>query len=348
MSKRLSLCLFVLMFVAAACLCSNGDNGGTSTVDTVTVTQTVRSVGTVASERQTVEHGPTASTLKQITGSEPLFNGDSMRVIKGGVGLLDFRNNLKLRLFNESQLSGIEAESAPGIPLIARMLLERGGFTGHLTQPGGRATFHTPGGAEINVYGTDFFTVYNEGTGLTVAGNFGGAMEVSSAGITVPLPSGAFVLVASGQQPEKPQEPIPFDLDTFERMSIEQESPIAVVEETLLDQKGPEIILLGIDPQELLVSSECPGQPNTTRITVEVFDINGIEQVVAQWNQHELEKTVVMERIDERTFAADIGPVSEPYNGIEDQLVIIITAWDMLGNKNMVGPFYVKVSYCIG
>jgi hypothetical protein len=145
-------------------------------------------LGTVSAESDVVEHGSAVDLLEQLAESDvSFFEGDVLRVHDGGEGVLDFGDQLRLRLFNDSQLEILSVASEPDAPLDVRMFLEEGGFTGELQPLGGQVVFETPGGAEVTVLGTEFWVVYDASAKVTVVGNWGGTVEVAGAGTSVSL-----------------------------------------------------------------------------------------------------------------------------------------------------------------
>ena len=190
----------------------------------------IDSVGIVSLEIDVVEHGHDESSLIQLFGSSDLLSGDWLSVHDGGAGRLDFGDGMLLRVFNDTMLQGIRAELVAGIPLDVQMFLVEGGLTGRLDDFDGEANFTTPGDAQISILGTEFFIIYDPDSEQTVAGNFGGTVEVSSAGSTAMLESGHFVQLPAGIPPGR-QRPFKESLAVFEQRAIELQSPIAAYEE---------------------------------------------------------------------------------------------------------------------
>jgi hypothetical protein len=161
----------------------------------------------------------------------PLNEDDTLRVSNGGVGLLEFGDDLRLRLFNESiagEIKGTRVGSDPNSPLIARMTLFAGGFSGQLFKPGSKATFKTPGGAQIFVLGTEFFIVYDPDTGITTAGNFSGTMGVIAGGESIILNSGSYLEVSPGGAPGE-QQVLRISLSEFDNLARLRKSPILAI-----------------------------------------------------------------------------------------------------------------------
>lgn len=218
--------------------CPSGDGGET--------TPSTTALGRVRRELDVVEHGPGSGTLQQLTGSADLLAGDRLRVRGGGECLLDFGDMMQLRLFNDSALGVVSAESTEDVPLEVALYLEEGGFTGELTAEGGQAVFETPGGATITVLGTEFFLVYDPSRAMTVAGSFSGTVAVEGAGFTLNVAEGQYTEVPSGGSPGPPL-PIPLSRQEFERRTRGSQSATATAEamtsqvwELLLEWEGTE------------------------------------------------------------------------------------------------------------
>jgi hypothetical protein len=180
--------------------------------------------------------------------SNPLNENDTLSVQNGGVGVLEFGEDLRLRLFNKSsagEVKGTYLEGESDSPLIAQMTLFAGGFSGQLAKPGSKATFKTPGGAHIFVLGTDFFVVYNPETGVTTVGNFSGTMGVIAGGETVSLASGQYLEVPRGGTPGE-QKQLRFSLIEFEDRARMLESPILA----LIEDMPTEVVYVTPSPTD--------------------------------------------------------------------------------------------------
>jgi len=175
-------------------------------------------IGKVLPERDTVEYGSQDSELTILVAPESadLFAGNLVRVKLGGLAMLEFGTDLRLTLFNDSEL-GLISKAAEGTSFELRAFLEEGSFIGELESVDGKAIFETPGGAEITVLGTAFFLFYEPDSEATLTGNFEGSMAVSGNGTSQSVPSGTFVEWSPGQPPG-PQMPIPYDMRTFESL----------------------------------------------------------------------------------------------------------------------------------
>jgi hypothetical protein len=184
-----------------------------------------RSIGTVSRVSDIVQQNDTP-----VEGTNPLQQDDTIRLTNGGEGLLDFGGGLLLRLFNDSQVGGVRAESVQGASLLVRLRLEFGGFTGQLTQPGGQVVFETPNGATVNVAGTDFFLVYDQADGVTYCGNWNGQMwaEANGSG-RLPLSASWIYRVQPGGQPERWRQ-MPWSMEQFAQLARAFGSPLAPIE----------------------------------------------------------------------------------------------------------------------
>lgn len=302
------------------------------------------SIGTITNISDVVE-----KNKNRISGSNKLFQNDSIGLVNGGEGLLDFGSALILRIFNDTSVGGIKAGTDPNSSLLVRLRLSFGGFTGELNEPGKQAVFDTPNGAKITVYGTDFFLVYDPDQDLVSAGNFDGDMEIQAGGSSpVTIPPG-FLRQAQGINQPSPEVPIPFGRTDFEDMARRFQSPVAVVNEVFgvesesIDTEPPAIEVIQIEPDRLLTGPECPDSPDTVEFTYLLRDESGIADTTVQWEVGQQRGTPAVERIDDETFMAIVGPV-----GTTGILRIFIGATDNAGNFASSGPFQVDVVKCIG
>ena len=202
-SLKLAFVIGILFLTVLSC--NIPGSGGTPQPD--------GSIGTIQKELSDV-----LQNAEQVQSINPLNQDDELRVQNGGVGLLEFGQDLRLRLFNETMAGEIEAthmESDPNSPLIVRLALFAGGFSGQLYKPGNKATFTTPGGAQIVVLGTDFFVVYDPDSKITTVGNFSGTMGVIAGGESVSLASGHFLEIPREGTPGEQQQ-LSFSFNEFE------------------------------------------------------------------------------------------------------------------------------------
>lgn len=297
------------------------------------------SIGTIERVTDMVHHNQ-----KQLSGTDDLVQNDSLRLFNGGEGILNFGSDMVLRLFNDTQLGSVRTSNAPGTPLVVKMALLTGGFAGRTFKSGVRSTFTTPNNAQINVFGTDFFIVFDPNQDMTTAGNFGGDMEIDAGGSgPVPIPSGT-LRQAQGNNPPSPELPIPFSMTDFEELSRQFQSPVAVVNEAVVvDTEPPAIELIQVEPDRLLVGPECPDSPNIVEVTYNLFDEGGISDTAAEWEVGEQRGTAPVEKIDDETYVAFVGPVDTT-----GPLIIFVEAKDNAQNFARSEQINVEVVKCIG
>jgi hypothetical protein len=348
MKNKLLLAWIVLTLAVAACVC-NGSNGGSEASGSSGSPPGSTSIGKISLVTNDVEHNK-----KPVTSSELFYNHDSVGLLNGGEGRLDFIGGLALNLFNDSLVGDIQSEAASGSSILARMRLEFGGFTGSLTASGKSVSFTTPNGAIITVYGTDFFIVYDPSTSTTAAGNFGGRIEVQVGnGPAQPVPGGTFRQVFAGGE-ISPEQPLTFSQPEFEERSRQSGSPVAAFNELTVTIIEPEPIpvedltpptfeLVGLDPPSIVYGPECPGSVGETRLTMFILDESQIANAMVEWELNGVFEQRPMERIDDQTFTVLIGPLQD--FGV---LNIVVRAEDMFGNAGQSEPIQVKVAQCIG
>lgn len=200
-------------------------NTATSTISETEALSDNDQIGTITLQSDVVEHGLFGGALKQLVGTDPLYDGDSLRILKGGESILDFGDSMQLCLFNNTELNEIYRTSAEGTPLGVQIYLALGGFTGKITEEGSQATVRTPGGTTITVFGTEFFVVYNPDLELTAVGNFDGSLEVASGDVNLPVSPGHYRNVLDGEEPGE-EKRVPLNRTEFENRAREYLSPI--------------------------------------------------------------------------------------------------------------------------
>lgn len=301
-------------------------------------------IGSVTRELDNVEKGLQEEMLELLVGTHPLFSGESLRISNGGEGLLDFGDNVRLRLLNDTLLGNIRLESAPGTPLDVRLFLENGGFTGVVTEPGGQTVVETPNGAEIKVLGTEFFIIYDPEREIAAAGNFDGGIEMSAGGEVASLPAGFFMWVGVDQR-FSPLIPMPFSIQDFAINSRELRSPVTAFAlwGRRIDQDAPQIFFVEADPPVILIGGECPDNPGTTQVRVEAFDESGLTDVTVDWFLGNLSDRVALQNDVGNMYLGLLGPF-EQFGRLELQVM----ATDLAGNVTQAEPVFVEVAACIG
>jgi hypothetical protein len=345
MKTKLYLGWIALALAAAACLCNGGSGGDGSPAGP----SGPASIGQIDLVTADVEHNK-----KPVTSSEAFYNHDSIGLLNGGEGQLDFRGGLVLRLFNDTLVGDIQSEVDSGSSMLARMRLEYGGFTGSLTASGKSVPFETPNGAIITVYGTDFFIVYDQATSTTTAGNFQGSLDVQvGSGQTLTVPDQAMRQVLPGGEITN-ELPLGFTKVDFEQASRQSGSPVAALQELTVtivepepspveDLTPPAFELIGLEPPTIVYGGECPGTVGETRLTMRILDDSQIAKAMVEWELNGTFETRQMERIDDQTFTVIIGPLQD--YGV---LNIVAHAEDMFGNAGQSERIQVKVERCIG
>ncbi len=91
-----------------------------------------------------------------VPGEVELFEEAELRIFNGGEGLLDFGSALILRMSNNTELGGVDAETDPDSSRMVCLCLKFGGSIGRLNQPGREVVFDITNGARITVFGSDF------------------------------------------------------------------------------------------------------------------------------------------------------------------------------------------------
>ena len=278
----------------------------------------------------------------QVTDENSLFEGDEISVVNGGEGLLDFRDQLVVRIFNNTEIGGVMMESTPGTPFDILLVLEGGGITGKLYEEGSRTEVMIPGGASIIIYGTDFFIVHDEVNEITSAGNFNGEMEIEINSVPeAVIPPRKFVEIYYGEEITDPL-PIDFTKSEFEYRSRELESPISALYK-IIDEEPPFIGRYDFDPDEIWIGKFCPDYPGTTHVRVYVADDVGIDTVNAVWFVGKEEGETILESVGVNMYMGEIGPVTET-----GELNIYFEAVDLSGRSTFSDGVIIPVHSCIG
>lgn len=167
--------------------------------------------------RDTVEIGAEWNLLTPIPveATGELHENEALRVANGGEALLDFDFGLTMHLFHDTELGVVSIDSAPNAARWAEFEIFKCCVTGELTKENTQIVYLTPGGVEIQIYGTSYFIIYDPVTFTTIVGNFDGEVRVISGGREVPLQPGFSVTIPMDQPPDPPQ-PIDFTLSEIE------------------------------------------------------------------------------------------------------------------------------------
>ena len=103
------------------------------------------------------------------------------------------------------------------------------------------------------------------------------------------------------------------------------------------------IEVLQVEPKRLLVGPECPDSPNTVDVTYTLFEESEVYDTAIEWRMGELSGTTSVERIDDETYIAFVGPVD-----MTGTLIIFVEAVDEFGNFARSEQYNVAVEKCIG
>jgi hypothetical protein len=300
-------------------------------------------IGLVQRELDVVQLGKSAGSLDTVSDRKDLFAGDVLRIQEGGEGLLDFGSGMLLRLFNDTQV-GVTSASAPGAPFDVRLYLEDGGFTGELTEPGGKAVFETPNHAQITVLGTRFLVAYDTRTETTTVANFDGTLEVVSPAGALDLPPATFTLVMPNQPPDPPR-PFQVSMEEYNRVARLVQSPLLALREFGMIDRPPFIWLMEVSTDFVDLGNECPGAAKSVWFTVGVEDDAGPDnvQVNAFWELEGQRGEIGLERIDDFTYRGEVFGLQQP-----GDMLIQVIARDAAGQSAELDPIPVRVGFCIG
>jgi hypothetical protein len=307
-------------------------------------------IGAIFRELDVVQRGKDAGALQQVSKSSDLFEGDVLRILEGGEGLLDFGSGLRLRMFNNSQI-GVIAASAPGAPLDVRLFLEDGGFTGQVTEPGGQVMINTPNNAQIFIYGTTFLVAYNPQTEVTTAANFEGRVEVASMAGQIDLPAATFTLVHPDlDRPPDPPLPFSMELDEYNQAARRLQSPLDALHEMGLVERSlrleVEIKQDWVDP----ITEFCRGPTSATEIWILVEEPRGAEQVLVEgfWRQNDQQGLIPLSPPVDGLYLGgwvEGSALDQPAQS-SGMLFVYISAQNELGHRVELDPIQVEVGFC--
>lgn len=96
-----------------------------------------------------------------------------------------------------------------------------------------------------------------------------------------------------------------------------------------------------------VIAGDCPG-PDTVQIVAEVFgEVADVQRAVLSYRWENAEaRTVVMERVDDRTFVAEIGPFD--YCCGQTAIKYIVRVFELSSTPLATASGTVLLSYCIG
>jgi LysM repeat protein len=148
-------------------------------------------------------------------------------VTEGGIALLNFLDQVALKLFNDTTVGGVSAEVLETTNRRLHMKLERGGLSGQVVKGSGSGgiDFEIANGVHIYIVGTSFYVTYDPVTGIVSTGNFDGIIGYSLPGqLPQMLPAGSLVDILPGGTIQLFN--IPFDIKSFDAAAQTSNSPI--------------------------------------------------------------------------------------------------------------------------
>ncbi len=181
-------------------------------------------IGTVNTMQNNVQAGPIGN-LSNVPVSQTLYDDDAVRVIDGGAALLNFFDQIALRLFNDSSIDGVNVEILESTNRRIRMKLERGGLSGEVAKDSGGADFEIANGIHIYILGTSFYITYDPATNIVSTGNFDGTVGYQVPGQSPQLlPAGSLIDILPGGVVQLFN--MPFDINAFDAAAQTGGSPI--------------------------------------------------------------------------------------------------------------------------
>jgi LysM repeat protein len=193
---------------------------------TITPTTVDESIGTVSTVQTRVQAGP-LDNLSNVPISQVLYSHDAVHVTEGGIALLNFLDQVALKLFNDTTVGGVNAEILETTNRRLHMKLERGGLSGQVVKGSnsGGVDFEIANGVHIYIVGTSFYITYDPATDIVSVGNFDGIVGYHVAGQSPQmLPAGSLVDILPGGIIQLFN--MPFDIKSFDMAAQTSNSPI--------------------------------------------------------------------------------------------------------------------------
>lgn len=227
--RRIAILGSLLTLVFAQIVCCGGSNdggggGGVPTENNGGGSPGDQSIADINRIHSSVWSGP-ENSLSEINDTRSLYNEEGVKITDGGKARLDFHNQIKLTLYNNTETGGINGELDPNTPNFVRMKLFRGGLLGEVAAAGSTAEISVAFGTTIKVVGTTFFVIYDEATGYTSVGNFDGEMYLyPNGGGEISLPPRTMVDIAPDGGTNYYE--LPYSPGTFDSAADETGSPV--------------------------------------------------------------------------------------------------------------------------
>ncbi len=217
-----SLVLFVLIaFVLGACEAAPT----VMPIQTASIPNTSDiTIGTVNTIQTRVQAGP-AGNLNNVSISQTLYSHDAVQVTDGGIALLNFLDQVAIKLFNDTSVGGVNAEILESTNRRIHMKLERGGLSGQVVKGSGGVDFEIANGVHIYIVGTSFYITYDSSTDIISAGNFDGIVGYQVPGQSSQLlPASSLIDILPGGVIQLSN--MQFDIKAFELAAQMANSPI--------------------------------------------------------------------------------------------------------------------------
>jgi hypothetical protein len=198
----------------------------TPTQAAITPTTVDQSIGTISTVQTRVQAGP-LDNLSNVSISQVLYSHDAVHVTEGGIALLNFLDQVALKLFNDTTVGGVSAEVLETTNRRLHMKLERGGLSGQVVKGSnsGGVDFEIANGVHIYIVGTSFYVTYDPTTDIVSIGNFDGIIGYYLPGQTPQmLPAGSLVDILPGGTIQLFN--MPFDIKAFDMAAQTFNSPI--------------------------------------------------------------------------------------------------------------------------
>jgi hypothetical protein len=219
------------------------------------------SIGSIERVSDTVQHNE-----NQVTEVDNLFQNDSLRMFGGGEGLLDFGSDMRLRMFNDTELGGVRTTGDPETPMIVQLTLFSGGFSGQLFREGGKFEFDTPNGAKIHVFATTFVVAYDRTTQQTLVANFEGDVRVEAAGSQlIQIRPGEIYQVQAGKEPVFWGQ-VPWTPGEYEEQARSSQSALIPFGLPITGKTPTEPSISTPSPTTLVIDSPTPEPTSTSTL----------------------------------------------------------------------------------
>lgn len=311
--------LLILVFAQIVCCGGPNDGGGGNeggnggnvpTENSGGENDGDQSIGDINLIHSSVWAGP-ENSLSPVSGTRSFNNEEAVKIADGGKAYLDFHNQIKMTLYNDTEAGGIYGELDPNTPNYVRMKLFRGGLLGEVAAKGSTAEISVAFGSTIKVVGTTFFVIYDDVSGYVSAGNFDGEMYLyPNGGGEISLPPGTMVDIAPDGTTYF--NDLRYDPSTFDSAADGSGSPVEGLK-VLRKEFGQPL------PGEELFPTEPPAKPITTVIRHLITSQNGsyVPDLATDWGV-DPDGYIIEFHLQRGIFLPDGTPFTSSY--VRDQL----------------------------